>query len=194
MKRNFNSKDGFTLVEAMVIIAVITVISAQAIFSFAGLHEGSAINRSTRELALAIRKAQNMAFAVTQVEAGGTYIIPQAVGVRLSSADKPERYFIFADLVAGGARDNKYVAGDDAKIGSDGVFERGVKITSLKDKDGNSIPTAHIMFAAPEAVIALTDGDGNQFVSDKIDIELKSASGRLTKTITVRTSGQVGVK
>lgn len=180
-------RSGFTMVEAVVMLGILTAVSAVVLFSFTGFNEGAALNRSARELALSIRKAQNMSLAVTQVPTVNGPKIPPAVGLKLSTLT-PSTYFLFADMV----RDNKYTASDDAKIGNDTTLERGIRVDSLKDKDGVAHATAYVIFSAPEATTFLGDDNGGS-IGDKLDVSLKTPAGQI-RTITVRTSGQINVR
>ena len=194
--QNTNTK-GFTIIEIVVMLMIMTAVSAVVLVSFTGLHEGAALNRAARELAFAIRRAQNMSFAVTQIGTQAGPVIPPAVGVRLVSGSP--NYFLFADI----AQDNKYseeVVGGliDAKVSSgEQTFEGGIKVGSLTAYDDLGIPhvtpVAHIIFIAPEAAVVLADTDGNS-LGEVVEISLVSASGQLKKTIVVRTSGQVSIK
>mgnify|MGYP001576208317 FL=1 len=175
---------------------IIMVISGMVLVSFTGLHEGAALNRGARELALAIRRVQNTSLAVTQVDTRAGPKTPPAVGIRL--AQGASIYILFADLT----RDNEYdpmVLSDDpdVKVGDDQIFEGGVKIKSLIYLDAlgspQAVEVANIIFAAPEATVFIGDQDGVT-LGDTLKIELAAASGRLTKTVTVRTSGQVSIK
>ena len=133
-----------------------------------------------------------MSLAVTQIEVGSPPApqIPPAVGVRLSTAD-PERYFLFADL---GPLDYRYT-GDSEKIqNTENIFDRRVRINRLADDNGTNYSATHILFTAPEANLVISDGNGAVIPGEKIDIELASPSGNLTKTITVRLSGQISIK
>ena len=197
---SFNSQDsreGFTIIEMAVVLAIVTAISAAVLVSFTGLHEGAAINRSARELALAIRRAQNMSFAVTRVDTLAGPKIPPAVGLRLITGSPA--YFIFADMV----QDNTYsetVVNNvvDAKVSNtEAVFEGGIKVESLTYYD--TLGTAHtagaaqVIFVAPEATVVLTNSAGAA-LGDVLEIGLVSASGATRKKIVVRTSGQVSIK
>ncbi len=184
------------MVEVVVMMMIIVTISGMVLASFTGLHEGAALNRGARELALAIRKMQNTSLAVTQVETGRGPKIPSAVGIRLTRG--VSTFILFADLT----RDNKYdtsVLSDDpdAKIGEDQMFEGGVIVKSLTYFDAldnpQTVEVAHIIFAAPEATVFIADQDGNT-LGDTLKIELVAGSGLLTKTVTVRTSGQVSIQ
>jgi hypothetical protein len=184
------------MVEMVVMMAIIVVISGMVLVGFTGLHEGSALNRAVRELALSIRGVQNTSLAVTQIDTRAGPKIPAAVGIRLMQGSPA--YTLFADLT----RDNKYdtsVISDepDARMGDDRMFEGGIKVSSLTYVDALNNPrqvsVAHIIFAAPEASVLVTDQDGAA-LGDTLVIELQGVSGTLKKTVTVRTSGQISIK
>ncbi|OGZ96750.1 MAG: hypothetical protein A3J10_01415 [Candidatus Sungbacteria bacterium RIFCSPLOWO2_02_FULL_54_10] len=188
---------GFTMVEVVVMMSIVTIISGIVLVSFTGLHEGAAINRSARELALAVRRAQNMSLAVTQIDtplAGPR--IPPAIGMRF--AQDAQTYVSFGDF----NRDNRYgneLPGDerDVRVVTDAVFEGNVKIKSVAYYDAfnqrQAIPVLHVIFAAPEAAVTIAGADGAP-LGDLAEIELVTASGQLTKRILVRTSGQVSIR
>ena len=184
------------MVEVVIVMMIMVTISGIILVSFTGLHEGTAVSRATRELALALRQAQNISLAVTQVDTQSGPKIPSAVGIRLSVG--ASAYLLFADLT----RDNKYdpevvSAYPDAKIGGERVFEGGARVGSLgyDDELGQSqtVATVYIMFLAPDATILITDQDGSQ-IGDVLRAELVSVSGGVKKTITVRTSGQISIR
>ena len=52
------------MVELVVLLAIITLISGVVLASFPVLSRRIHLQRSTRQVALSLRKAQNMAFAV----------------------------------------------------------------------------------------------------------------------------------
>ena len=178
-------------------MSIVTIISGIVLVSFTGLHEGAAINRSARELALAVRRAQNMSLAVTQIDtplAGPR--IPPAIGMRF--AQDAQTYVSFGDF----NRDNRYgneLPGDerDVRVVTDAVFEGNVKIKSVAYYDAfnqrQAIPVLHVIFAAPEAAVTIAGADGAP-LGDLAEIELVTASGQLTKRILVRTSGQVSIR
>lgn len=184
------------MVEVVVMMAIITVISALVLVSFTGLHEGAAVNRSARELALAIRKAQNMSLAVTSIDTLAGPRIPPAVGMRF--AEDAETYFSFGDFNL----DNRY--GDervddelDVRLATDAALEGGVRIAALAYYDSfgtrRTAPVMHVIFAAPEAAVTIADRDGVS-LGDRAEIELASRSGQLKKIVSLRTSGQISVK
>lgn len=186
--------EGFTMVEVVVVLSIITIISTVVLVSFTGLNESGVINRSGRELALGVRRAQNMSLAVTQISVGSppTNQIPPAVGVRFSTlSSESNSFFLFADL---DPRDNKYTDASEKIIDSTVTFERAVKINKISSKSGQQYSIAHIIFTAPEATAALTDQDGGVIPGGEINVELISPSGNFKKTVSVRESGQIVIK
>lgn len=182
---------GFTVIETVVSITILTILSAVTLISFTALNEGGALARSARELALAIRRTQNVSLAVTSIEVGSPPVreVPPAVGVRL--VQNQSTYLLFADRVS--SRDFKY-SGASEKVGKDESFLRAVKVATLTAYPvGTPVlySTIHILFSAPEATVFLSDENGIS-VGDRAEIELATPSGR-KKTIVVRTSGQVSV-
>lgn len=187
--------NGFTMIEIVVILAIITALSVVVLFSFTGFNEGAAINRSVRELSLTLRRAQNMSLSVTQITIGIPAIprIPPAVGIML--VKNQSSYFLFADLEP---RDNKYTDSSE-KIGNDEIMERNIKISSITDDKGTEYNSINIIFVAPEAVVLLSNDIGTDLTKaippiNTINIKLATPSGQLNKTISVRTSGQINIK
>lgn len=180
------------MVEMVVILSIITAVSGVALFGFTGLNEGTSLNRSVRELALAARQAQNMSLAVTQLEIGSpsTPQIPPAVGIRLSTGD-PERYFLFADLTPA---DNRYTGIEEKIENTEKTFERRIKIRRIIDGNNSFYSVIHIIFVAPEATVVISDENGAIISGEKINIELISPSSNLIKTLTVWLSGQISIK
>lgn len=195
-----HSKKGFTMIEIIVMLGIVTGISTVVLFSFGGLTGATALNRSIRELALNIRKVQNMSLAVTKISTTQGFLAPPAVGVFLT--DDSSSYFFFADMPFSSDprdRDNRYdgeLFGIDGKVhNSDRKFERKVTINSLLA--GSAEPLVpyqiiHIIFSAPESDMIITDENGNS-VGNTLEIQLTTPTGA-TKKVIVRTTGQVSIK
>lgn len=185
---------GFTLVEVIVVVAVVGFISAQIFASFSGLNQASIFKRSAQELSFNIRRAQNMALAVAPVAIGGSLTIPQSVGIRITSSlndddgdgvSDNKEYFFFSDQNANGKYD-----GPGERIEPSIFLPGGMRITSITGSVFAN-QACHIIFYTPEARVALTQYNGNS-VGNFMNVTLTAPSG---DTITVRTlvSGQVSV-
>lgn len=185
-------KNGFTMVEIVVMLAIITAISGAVLVNFSGLNEGGALNRSARELALNIRRAQNSSLAVTEIAAGDPPVktISPAVGVELTR--NQSAYFLFADLDSPTPRDYRY-SGSYEKIGQDEIFQRNVKISSLTAPGGGTYSKVNLVFNAPEASLVIADSSGLS-IGNTLLITLTAPTTGQTKTITVRTSGQISIQ
>ena len=178
-------RSGFTILEMIVSIAIITLISAQVLVSFSGLNEASTLNRAAQELAFNIRRAQNMSLAVAPVNIGGTLMIPQAVGIRISSQISANSYFFFADQDKNGTYDDPV-----EQIEPIIILPGSIRIASVTGEiPGN--PGVHIIFYTPEATLAVTDFIGAR-IPNFIDITLQGTSGAI-KIVRIRMSGQVSV-
>lgn len=196
-KKDFGtcSTKGFTLFEALIMLAIVTAISSQVLFSFTGLNQGAALQRSAQELALGIRQAQNMSLAITRIEVGSlpTLLTPPAIGIRISSAaGESGEFLLFADRNDLAARDGRF-SGPEERIGAIQNFVKGARIQRMVSGTQEApVSVVHILFVAPEATLELTDNQGTQ-ISDPLKIILAVPSGQ-TKTITARTSGQVSIQ
>lgn len=182
-------RNGFTVIETIVVVSIITVISTLVLISFTGLNQGGAINRSARDFALAIRSAQNMALSVAQVCVGGPpciYQTPAAIGIQITAGQSS--YTTFADL---SPLNNKYDSASGEKIKTE-ILQSGVVIQSMTDQNNTPVSPAHIIFTAPEAAVTLTDGNGNS-IGNLLNINLVPSTGKPTRVLTIRTSGQISI-
>ncbi len=182
---------GFTIVEMLVVFAIVTLVSGMVLVSFSGVHERTDTARSGQELALVIRRAQNMSLAVASITPGD---VPPAVGVqaRINSGD----YFMFADMNANGIYDAGDILVRPGDLAGDYMMQGGVKIRSLTsyvDTTSHAQSVVDIMFAAPEAATTFTDDAGGT-LGDRLEIQLSPPSGKIQRTITVRTSGQISIQ
>ena len=176
-------RSGFTILEMIVSIAIITLISAQVLVSFSSLNEASTLGRAAEELAFNIRRAQNMSLAVAPVRIGGIIAIPQAVGIRIATS--PSSYFFFADQDKNGTYDDP-VEQIEPMI----ILPGKIRVASITGEiPGN--PGVHIIFYTPEAMLAMTDFIGAP-IPNHIDITLQGTSGAI-KIVRIRMSGQVSV-
>src|SRR3989344_3391108 len=89
-----NSAHGFTLLELMITIGIMTIISGIVFFNFPKLNQTVLLNRAARELTLALREAQSRATAVVQLpgaSAGDKF--PNNYGVHFKEGENT--FFLF---------------------------------------------------------------------------------------------------
>lgn len=192
-----NAQGGFTMVEIVVMLAILTAVSSIVLVSFSGISQSGAGNRALRELALDIRRTQNMSLAVTKIAVGESppiNQIPPAVGVQITK--NSANYMIFGDLPdpTSQLQDFKYTDPSE-KIGPSRALQGSVRAQRFLTENGQELPATaiHILFSAPEADMLITDQSGAS-LGDFVAIELTSASGQNTKQIRVRTSGQISIR
>ena len=184
------------MVEIVVMLAILTAVSAIVLVSFSGISQSGAGNRALRELALDIRRAQNMSLAVTQIAMGDSppvNQIPPAVGVQITK--NSDTYIIFGDLPGGTSQQDYKYTDSSEKIGPNRELQGSVRVQRVLTENGQelSVTAIHILFSAPEADMLITDQNGSS-LGDFVAIELASASGQNTKQIRIRTSGQISIR
>lgn len=181
---------GFSTAELIIVVAIITMMSAFVLTSFTGIREGTSVGAAARELALAVRREQSISLAVSRVDTDVGQLFAPVVGLKLVQGSRT--YFMFADI----DKSKTYGAGD-GKIGQDTVLEGTSYIRKITYRDAlqnpQTAPVAHLMSAAPEATLTFSD-DAGVSLGDVLEIELSGSSGNAVRTVTVRTSGQVSIK
>jgi prepilin-type N-terminal cleavage/methylation domain-containing protein len=104
MKINLHKEKGFSLVEILVVLAIIFLISAIGFLGFSTSKENSSLQSDAENLAFNIRKAQSMAMAVNSI--GNNYQNGYGVYFNLFNKDNltnpqevdPFSYLIFTDF------------------------------------------------------------------------------------------------
>lgn len=173
----------------LVVVAIITLLSVSTVANFTALGDTAVLERSARELGLAIRKAQNAALAVSVFTQTGT-APPPAVGIQVIVGGG--NYIYFGDKNNNGAFD---LSGSE--FISQTVFERNGKVGRIINASGNALnpgEVVNIVFSAPEATMHFySSGGGAPLPDAKMDIELKALSGPV-RTVSVRDTGQINIR
>lgn len=192
MRCKRSDQSGYSALELVVVMGIMVTISVVVLLGFGTLNDTVAVNRSARDLAVSLRRAQNMSLAVRGVTAVGGEV-PPAVGIQLTKAGAS--YIVFADRAL--SRDFKYMSSSGELIEII-RFERNVIVADFLDASGSPFTPAgnvlHIIYSSPEADPRMTDGDGIGGASlAKVEIVLRSPNGKEKKVI-VRESGQISVQ
>src|SRR3989344_8321049 len=82
---------GFSLMEAVVVLGLITLLSTATLINFTGVNDALTLRKERSRAALAIREAQNMALAIRLLSGG---VAAPAYGVNFSA--NSSTYFLFA--------------------------------------------------------------------------------------------------
>ena len=195
---------GFTALEMVIVIAIIVIISTILLVRFPTLSQTISLQRSARELGLALRKAQNMAFAVRVVEAApGTFRAPAGgYGVYFGPLAPAGSYLIFADVKVDGSNRGRYSATgsppDQDVVVETVAFGPGISVDDLVAEFGagdDSVSELHIAFTSPEARMTLSKANGaTGNGGEAAQILLTDRSGALSRNVVVRTTGQIRIR
>lgn len=130
---------GFTLIELVVVIALIALITALVLPNYRSGDQRLALQRSAYKLAQDLRRAQEM--ATSAKEFGGQ--VPAGYGIHLKNT-QPNQYILFADL--DGSED--YDSGEEVEILG---FERNIYIDSLSPDS-----PLNVVFSPPDPTVAFS--------------------------------------
>lgn len=133
----------FTLIELLIIIAIIGILSAILIPGYGALQRQLALQRSATKLAQDIRRAQEMAMAAKEYPRKG-------YGVYLDKTwEKGEKYYLYADT---STPNERYNIGDRILEGIE--LEKGIYISHINTPNG----TVSINFTPPEPIVEISEG------------------------------------
>jgi len=165
------SPQGFTLVELLVIIFIISLFSVMVLFNHRNLQESLALERASFQVAQDIRRVEEMAIAAQKFN--GSY---PSGGFGIQFTSDSQTYIIFADL----DEDQTYDGGSE--LVETKTLEAPIKVSNLLP----SSPLT-IIFKAPDPEVILPGG-----VSE-VTIEVVSPNSQ-SKTIFLNKSGTVEIK
>lgn len=182
-------KNGFTLVELLVVITVMTIIILITIFNYPGFSKKTAVERASQEIALALRKAQSYAIAVR--DTGGDIFPPY--GIHFAISDN-ESYILFADTNPSGPPP-RYEVGDLDVDVSD--FSGPVVISDLcvsefldfNNPDCTGPTIIDVVFSRPDPSTVINTNIGS-YIAAGIEV----SSGSYTRRIIVLDNGLIYVE
>lgn len=169
-------KQGFTLLELLVVIFIVGLISSMLVANWRKGEKQYLLQRTAQEIVQNIRKAQDMALTSFRYEGE----IPSNYGIYFNIQESRSSYKIFAD-------DNgnqKYNSGE--RVGEDIILEQGIEINSLSS--GSRID---ITFSLPDSFTHIEPS------ANSATIAIKKAGGTCPqncKNIIIINTGQVNIE
>lgn len=195
---NHGNGKGFTIIELIVVIAIIVTISAVVLADYRSGNDQLALQRSAHKLAQDLRRAQEM--AMSSAEVGGS--VPPGVGIVLHRIfENGTQYRMYADNNGNNRFDNLEEFGEPIPL------ERGVYIKEIRRETGMMPnPDSHwgsINFRPPDPVVNIficvpqvVPCTGENFSGEpwiRIILALRSDPNQ-TKTVRVNNIGLIYVE
>jgi len=174
--QNKNSRKGFTLIEALVVIFIISLLAISILASYKNSNKKYILLQANQKIISDLRKVQNMAINGTEIE-GYCSTVDACFGYGIMfDLTSPSSYILFAD----GNGNETYNAGEGFETVN---LPSTVIIQSIFPS-----PKAHVFFEAPDP-ITYVNGDSGASASAEIVIQIQGTA--LTKTINVNTAGLI---
>ncbi len=144
------NNQGFTLIEVLVVLAIIVIITGIVIFNVGLERQNSALLRSAQKLSLDLRRAQSFALSSKTYKTSG---VPCGWGLHFNGLSSTN-YVIFADLASSAnCSDRDFIrAGNGSEDFETANLESGISINSL------SSSLSDVVFTPPDPVVVFIPG------------------------------------
>ena len=149
-----NFQEGITLIEIVVMLALIAIFSSILISDFPKIQRQFMLSRASHKLSQDIRRAQDLALSGRRPaeEDEGEKIAGYGIYFNTST---PTQYKIYEDKVVDSLFDKKYTDGEDVENIDMADFASGVHIKEINPDKSSS---ASINFSPPNPLVMLTVG------------------------------------
>ena len=196
-----NNTKGFTLVELLVSISIVTVIMSVVIFNYGGVLDTLALSAAEQDLAIAVREAQTYGLSVKEVSVGSGNFL-SAYGIYFNPASAPTEYDIFVDTNGNGV----YDAGNGCGSNNTECIEKfnfrdGVTVSAICDGGNNCPPTnadnLQISFLRPSpdaSIKFMTNGALVPVETPSTAKIVLMSPQKKTETVTIGSTGQISVQ
>ncbi len=193
------TRTGFTIIELLVSIAIITFIMSTVFYNYGTFNDNLALFGGAQEVALAVRQAQTYGLNVAESTTGSGQF-SKAYGVHFDPTDNTH-YYIFVDLNG----DKKYDVGNGCGSGSTEcvaqfTLRNNILISTVCDDSScppSGVQALDITFLRPnpDANINFINAGGGLVGSSGQTgkVILISPKGK-TSTIDIETTGQISVQ
>ena len=180
-------RDGMSVMEGLIVMAIVVSMSAQVLVSFTGLNDNASLQQAARDLALNLRTAQNMSIAVSLPF--GFVQTPPITGIHITN--QSGSYALFGDK----SIPPNFIYNPPTETIQTFKFERNIIINRviIDSVEAPSTQQENIAFVSPEATLYIVNDATGSSLGDKMVIELLARSGQIKKVI-VRTTGQISIQ
>lgn len=191
-------KNGFTLIEMLITMSIVTVISSVILFNYSSFNDRLALTTALQDMSLVIRRAENNAINVKESTVS-TGIFNHSYAVYFD-INNPSYYYLFVDKDSNGIYDvGDGCGGTNTECIEEVLIKNGVKISNICDST-NCPPTnatkLYISFLRPslDATIYFLDYSNNYLSTVNTGkIELSSPRGQ-TSTVVIEKAGQISIE
>jgi len=165
---------GFTLVELLVVISIISLLSLLLLTNYRAGDAQLKLQRSSYKLAQDIRRAEEMAISAKDFQG----IIPGGYGIYFN-LNQPSQYILFADLNS----NKQYNVAEAVEILK---FENTVSLQTLVPISANNSLT--VIFSPPDPTINFSPDAASA------SITIKTVGAAIQKTIQINKVGLISVQ
>lgn len=190
MKNNLKNKQGFTLVELMVSVAIFALMTSFLLAKYGKFNQSVLLTNLAYDVALTIRNAQSYGLNVRSVSAPGVAEnFDTAYGVNFDMS-RSTSFVFFSD----NSKNGTYLDPSSQNI-SEYTIKRGSVISDICIYENGDVctsnPNVNISFIRPnpDAIIKKTNG-GGPYSSAQITLTATDGS---VKKIRVRSTGQIAI-
>jgi prepilin-type N-terminal cleavage/methylation domain-containing protein len=200
LKLLFRRIKGFSIVELIVTVAIISMIMSVVMYNYSVFNDNLALSSAAQEVAIAIRQAQTYGLNVKEVTSSGGQFT-SAYGIYFDKGTDTTNYYIFADNDA----DRVYDVGSGCGSGSTECvskisFRNNVRISNICSSS-TCPPSGAVMMDVtflrpnPDSKIYFTDASGTIVSGPATQgkVTLISAKNR-TVNVVIESTGQVSIQ
>jgi type II secretory pathway pseudopilin PulG len=181
MKKNRQNNSGYTLVEMLVSVFVITLLTGMFVVNYHGASNSSRLSLAAQEMASNIRTAQNNSLGLVKY---GDILPAGGWGFYLDKA--ANQYYIFGDLDGNETYDNG--ENDKANGAKIVTLPSGVVVDSITE-NSSSVNSINIAFLPPDPKVFMSGVEGGL-----AQIVLRDTDTQTIKKIEVNFFGLIEVK
>ncbi len=188
-------KRGFTLVEILVSVSIMSMVMTIVLFGYSSFNDGLALGSSVQEMAIAVRQAQTYGLTVKEAVVGGGNF-NSAYGIYFNPVSEPGDYYLFVDKNSNAY----YDVGTGCGSGSTECVEKisltnNVKISSICNDSGcvgTNIVNIIFLRPNPDAQIYFGNSLGINTSGPHLNVRVALTSPQgVTRNVIIESTGQI---